>query len=218
MRVFLAVEATAEVMARLAALQEILRGAGASVSWTSPAGFHVTLRFLGEVEEAGIPPLATALAAVAARHAPFAVRVAGAGAFPSARRPRTIWAGVTEGEAPLRALAAAVKAAAVRAGFPPEERPFRAHLTLGRVREPRGTERLTRLLDAHAADDLGALPVTAVSVMRSELSPQGARYTALHRLPLTGGDAASRTLPLLDEKGSGDVPAVDDGPPDGPTW
>jgi len=187
MRVFLAVEATEELIFRLTALQEVLRGAGASVSWASPAGFHLTLRFLGEVDAARISPLATALDAVAARHAPFTIRIAGAGAFPSTRRPRTIWAGVTEGEAPLSALAVDVEAAVVDTGFPSEDRPFRAHLTLGRVREPRGTERLARLLDAHARDDFGELPVTAVSVMRSELSPRGARYTALHRLPLSGG-------------------------------
>ena len=187
MRVFLAVEATEAIMARLSALQEELLGAGARVSWAAPAGLHITLRFLGEVEDARIPPLADALAAVAARHAPFAVRVAGVGAFPSARRPRTVWAGVTEGEAQLSALAADVEAVVEGAGFPPEERPFRAHLTLGRVREVPGTARLTERLGAHERDDFGELPVTVISVMCSELSPQGARYTALHRLPLTGG-------------------------------
>lgn len=186
-RSFIAVEAADEVITRLTALQEALRGAGADVGWASPAGLHVTLKFLGNVDEARVPALTVALAAVAGRHAPFAIRLVGVGAFPDPRRPRIVWVGVTEGADSLRALAADVDAAMVAAGFPPEERPFRAHVTLGRVRSLRGLEHLTPLLDRHAADDCGAQPVTAITCMRSDLSPQGARYTALARLPLLGG-------------------------------
>jgi 2'-5' RNA ligase len=190
-RSFIAVETTEEMVARLTALQGTLRGAGADVGWTAPAGIHVTLRFLGDVAEERISVLAQALEVVAARHAPFAVQLAGVGAFPSARQPRIMWVGITEGAEPLRALAAGVEAAMVAAGFPREERAFRAHLTLGRVRSPHGVEQLVRLLAAQAAEEYGTMPVAAISYMRSDLTPQGARYTTLYRLPLTGGGYAA---------------------------
>jgi 2'-5' RNA ligase len=186
-RAFIAVEAADEMVARLTAVQDALRGAEADVGWTAPAGLHLTLKFLGDVAESRIPGLTEALAAVAGRQAPFTIRVAGVGVFPNPRHPRIIWAGVTDGADALRALASDVEAAMTAAGVPPEERPFRAHLTLGRVRAPHGLQRLMPLLDRYAAEDFGAQPVASVTFMRSELSPHGARYTVLARLPLLCG-------------------------------
>jgi 2'-5' RNA ligase len=182
-RTFIAVEMPEALIARLRTLQEALRAAGPGVAWVRPEGMHVTLKFLGDVAEEALPEIYQAMETATAQ-APFNLRVTGAGAFPTPRRPKTVWAGIDEGAEPLAQLAAAVEDALAALGFPREERPFRPHITLGRVKDPRGPQRLGELIAAHAGDVLGAMPVTEIVVMRSDLTPQGARYTPLRHVPL----------------------------------
>jgi 2'-5' RNA ligase len=146
---------------------------------------HVTLKFLGQVDEPRLPAVIDALGVVA-RSRGFDVDVRGLGAFPSAARARVVWAGL-DAARPLAALAAAIDGALAELGFPRESRPFAAHVTLGRVREPRRQPALGDALTR--GGDFGRLPVTAVSLMRSELHPRGARYTELARIALA--EAAS---------------------------
>lgn len=120
--------------------------------------------------------------AAAAGHAAFDLEVHGLGAFPSPTRARVLWAGVSAGADETAGVAARVEEALAPLGIPPETRPFAAHVTLGRVREPRAQPRLAAALDA--AEPFGRQRVTRVSLMRSELSPRGARYTELAPLPL----------------------------------
>lgn len=127
-----------------------------------------------------------ALHTVVARHATFAIEVGGLGAFPTATRPRVLWAGVLAGDGALAALASTVDAALAALGFPSEARPFSAHITVARVREPRRAPALAEALGATAAKRFGRLAVHEVVVMRSDHSPRGARYTPLASLPLSG--------------------------------
>jgi 2'-5' RNA ligase len=106
------------------------------------------------------------------------VSLCGLGAFPTPTRPRVIWAGTAPAPA-FVALAEGVDRALAALGFPPETRGFTAHVTLGRVRVPRHEPALADALEAAAARPFGTLPVARVSLMRSELSPRGARYTEL---------------------------------------
>ena len=121
------------------------------------------------------------------RHARFAIDVGGLGAFPSATRARVLWAGVMAGDGPLVALAATVDTALASLGFPREARAFSPHITVGRVREPRRAEALATLLSASQTRPFGRVAVDAVTLMRSDLSPRGARYTPLARVPLSDG-------------------------------
>ncbi|MHB9130494.1 MAG: RNA 2',3'-cyclic phosphodiesterase [Armatimonadota bacterium] len=183
-RSFIAVEVDPAIIRRLAEVQAHLRGAGADVSWSRPEGMHLTLKFLGNVAEERIPAIGDALAEVAEHHTPFTVTVAGSGGFPTARRPRVVWAGISDGTTELTALAVDVETTLATLGFPPEERPFRPHLTLGRVKSPGGADKLAALLAEHADDQFGAMQVTEIILMRSELSPKGARYTPLRKAQL----------------------------------
>jgi RNA 2',3'-cyclic 3'-phosphodiesterase len=140
------------------------------------ANLHVTLKFLGQIEAARVEPIAEAIGAVAALTPPFELGVRGLGAFPAPARPRIIWVGL-EPAAPLAALAVALDAALGTLGIPRESRPFAAHVTLGRVRESRRNPALAEALARPA--ECGRLPVTRLSLMRSELHPRGARYTEL---------------------------------------
>jgi 2'-5' RNA ligase len=149
------------------------------VSWVAVENFHVTLKFLGEIDEARVAPVIEAFTAAVARHAPFTIDVGGLGAFPSATRARVLWAGIGAGAGALGALAATVETALAAIGFPREERAFSPHITLGRVRDPRRLPALAEALAAGAAARFGQVKVDEVALMRSDLSPRGARYTPL---------------------------------------
>ena len=96
-----------------------------------------------------------------------------------------MWAGVAAGLEPLTTIAARVEQAMATQGFAPEERPFSPHVTLGRVREPRRAPALSEALAAGAARGFGHVAIDSIALMRSDLSPRGARYSELARLPLT---------------------------------
>ena len=196
MRCFVAVDVPSAVRAALVDAQARLRRAAprADVRWASPEQLHLTLAFLGEVAPDRVAGVAAALAAVAGRHAPIALRVAGLGCFPGPSRPRVVWAGVVDGVAPLGLLAADVRRALEPLGFVPEARPFRAHATLARVRSARGVRRLVAAVAAAGAPELGAWTAEDVVLYRSHLHPAGARYEALVRPRLAasgGGHGAS---------------------------
>jgi 2'-5' RNA ligase len=167
LRTFFAIEIGEEARRAAAELVERLRTDPGcdGVRWTRPEAFHVTLRFLGPT---GIAPFALALGAL--------------GAFPDEHRPRVLFVGVEPHE-PLEALAAAVERGVVAAGFPPEERTFNGHLTLGRVRERRRRVRLPRGARCAAA----VFPVASFVLMRSDPSPEGSVYTPLAHFALGGG-------------------------------
>jgi RNA 2',3'-cyclic 3'-phosphodiesterase len=185
-RCFVAIDLPAEVRDAVAEAQRGLRAAvaPAAVSWGDPGTFHLTLRFLGEVAEATVARVSAALDAVCAGRAPLALEAAGLGGFPTASRPRVIWAGVPGGAPELPALAAAVEGAMAPLGFPAEARPFRAHVTIGRVRTPRPAPALAAALAAAARMPFGRWTAAEVVLYRSQLRPSGAVHSVLgrHRL------------------------------------
>jgi 2'-5' RNA ligase len=153
------------------------------VAWVAEENLHVTVKFIGSTDETRVEAVLQALRASTATARAFEVTIRGLGAFPTPSRPRVLWAGLEPAE-PLAALAAEVDRAVAALGVPPEARPFAAHVTLGRVRALRRNPRLADALARPA--ELGALPVRGVSLMRSELSPRGARYTELATVLLAG--------------------------------
>jgi 2'-5' RNA ligase len=187
-RLFVAADLPAGLRERLGALQHELSGMKSDVRWVRPEGIHLTLVFLGEVAPERLAQLRDALVAAAAEiAAPFRLRVTGVGTFPDRGPLRVVWAGI-DGD---RAAAARLKTALGRhlapCGFAAEEREFRPHLTLGRVRQERGRDDRT-LLERHRSVDLGEFEVDEVLLFESRLGPQGAQYAVLARCPL--GSAA----------------------------
>jgi len=189
-RLFVALEPPEPVRRRIAAASgAVRRGAGAAASevrWVAEENLHLTIQFLGAVPEERVAAVEKAVIEVAARGRPLSLEVKGAGGFPNARRPRVVWLGLA-GEVPaLAALAAELGKRLTPLGFAPEARPFSAHLTLGRARDPRGAPGLGGALAAAAQDDGVAWRAAELVLFESHLSPKGPRYDAVLRAPLGG--------------------------------
>jgi 2'-5' RNA ligase len=205
-RAFVAVEVGEEVQCRAAEIVERLRGAG-DVKWVPPENFHLTIKFLGETRRADLPPLSAALRDLAERAAPFDLELTGVGAFPTTRRPRVVWLGVTTGSEALAGLAQTAEEACAALGWTREARPYQAHLTLGRSRSDRSCTQpggrrggidspraarnapsadLTRRLEAERETPAGRTRVGRLVLMQSQLRPNGPIYTIIDTFPLGG--------------------------------
>ena len=184
-RTFVAVETSEAVRRRAEELIESLRAAGAEVKWVERQNMHLTLKFLGDVPSSEVADVCQAVQSVAAQARPLEVQLRGAGAFPSAGRPRTVWLAVAAGEEELASLHRGVEKSLVKLGYPKEGRRFEPHLTLGRVRSggPAAAE-LGKLLKQQADFDAGRFSVAEAVVFSSQLTPKGPIYTALCRAPL----------------------------------
>ncbi len=189
-RTFIAIEPPPDLEGAIRNLQVQLkqRLAFPAMRWVQPHGIHLTLKFLGDVPPSRLPTIQDALAALAARHSPFTLAARGLGVFPGPSRPSVLWLGLAGDLPRLHRLRDDVEAAIAPLGYPTESRPFRPHLTLARIKDaaPSDSERIRDLLRQPPAADLGALPAAAIHLMRSDLSPQGARYTPLGVYPLAG--------------------------------
>ncbi|MBI3620901.1 MAG: RNA 2',3'-cyclic phosphodiesterase [Nitrospirae bacterium] len=193
-RAFIAVPLTPDTIERLKPpveeLRAVCRTAKIEASWSRPEGWHLTLKFLGPVAANQLPPLLDTLPACAARHAAFALQFNGFGAFPDARRPRVLWVGVEadEGARAIESLAREIDAMTAALGYPAEERPYAAHLTVGRIRVPRSSQELTSWLEGHGSDRgtgrLASFKVEQVALMRSDPGPGGSVYTPVAVFPL----------------------------------
>lgn len=191
MRAFLAVELPPVIQARMAEAQRMFAEAGADVKWVEPHNLHVTVRFLGEIDEPQRRAVEALAARVASRTAPTLLRVSRVGAFPSLRAPRVVWVGIDEGREPMVRMAEQLEEELVRAGFQQEERAFEAHATMGRVRSAR---RRTELVERLAQFTWPSAPEPFVAdhltLFHSVLSPSGPTYLPLARFGFTTAPAA----------------------------
>lgn len=183
MRLFVAVLLAEEVRRGLARALNALRAAGGPVTWVAADNLHLTLKFLGEVPESGLDGVLTATGRAAARAARFDLELAGVSAFPP-RRPRVIAAGASDRPATLAGLAASLEDELAALGVPREDRPFRAHITLGRLKGPPGA-RLGAAIAGMGRTGFGVQPVSEIALVRSRLTSTGAVYAPLEEFPLT---------------------------------
>jgi 2'-5' RNA ligase len=145
------------------------------------------VRFLGDVDESQVPAVGESLGPLVERHASFLATLRGLGCFPDAKRPSVLWAGVDQGIGQLERLAADVNQALDRLGFPEQDRPFHAHLTLARSRRGSPPPDLSALVAEHAAEELGSTVVREVVLFHSTLRPKGPLYQAVWRGALHPG-------------------------------
>ncbi|MBM3889321.1 MAG: RNA 2',3'-cyclic phosphodiesterase [Verrucomicrobia bacterium] len=192
MRLFIAVDISEAVRDAVAATQSQLKLANADVAWVKPENFHLTLKFLGEVPDEELDDINAALDLAAAPHGAFEMEMRGMGCFPDRGVPRVVWAGVGEGRDALKGLARDLEEAMAALRFAREKREFAAHLTIGRVRSPRGADRLRRHVDAELETVFGRSTVDQVRLYKSTLAPGGSIYEVLGAAKLS--DAPGRAV------------------------
>jgi len=185
MRTFIALDLSQEIRSELARLEEILKSAGADVKWVNPENIHLTLKFLGEIEENAVGEIKKALDGVASVRKAFGISLFKAGAFPSLDNPRVIWVGIDKGCAETEEIAKGAEEALEKLGFAKEERPFSAHLTIGRVRSGKNKHALKEKL-ASIAVRPATCAIKHVTLFQSTLTPKGPIYTALYTAEFKG--------------------------------
>jgi 2'-5' RNA ligase len=182
-RCFIAIELPDGVKAGIKGVQAQLKSGGqASVKWVDPYSIHLTLKFIGSVDAAEIAPITTAMEEAVKGVSPFSLRVEGLGAFPNLRRVQVVWVGVGGEVDKLTQLQQRIENNMARLGFAPEKRRFTPHLTLARVRDRASLgerEGLGELIAATEFEATGSFPVEAVSLMKSQLTREGAIYSRI---------------------------------------
>jgi len=180
-RAFIAVEVGERI--DWAPLRAELAGLDRGIRPVRPEHLHVTLRFLGDTDEALVGAIERAMRAAVEGVPPFSVGLDGVGAFPTPRKARVVWLGMTGAE-PLGRIASSLERAVVELGFEPEGRPFRPHLTCARVKSSGSGDRLAELVDRWRGHHFGEVRVDAIELKRSVLTPQGPVYTTMLEVPL----------------------------------
>ncbi|MDO8589129.1 MAG: RNA 2',3'-cyclic phosphodiesterase [Armatimonadota bacterium] len=184
LRAFIAVLLSADLKDKIRMVQEQFIKVAPEVKWVAKDNFHVTLKFLGDVESERVDEICSALGSAVAEQSAFAMEVAGVGAFPNPGRPQTVWVGVKSGFECLAGIAGEVESALERVGFPKEGRRFSAHITIGRVRSDRPAHALAGELQAADVGEIGRIQINSIAVMKSDLHREGPIYSVLREIPL----------------------------------
>lgn len=176
----MAVKPPEDVLDAVAAAVEPARSVRVGLRWEQRDRYHLTLQFLGPVQE--LAPVVAGLAAAVRDREPFSFQLGGAGAFPKPGRARVVWVGAAAGGEELVALAGAVAAGLEPLGYEPDRQAFHPHLTVARLKVP---DRVADVLATIGCDPIGsAFTVGEIVLYQSQLSPKGPTYTVLERLPL----------------------------------
>ena len=177
MRLFIAIEIPENIRTAFASLLKEFRAIAPQLKWVRAENLHVTLKFLGETESAKLAALQNVLSAVRSP-APVNLEFRGLGFFPNEKRPRVFWAGM-ETSPNLKTLAADIDQGVHRLGFPLEERPFTAHLTLARVPLPGIPPIFLQAIKEKSTQSFGSLRPHRFHLIESKLKPTGAEYTTV---------------------------------------
>src|SRR5262245_41208000 len=183
-RTFIAIDVSPAVHRQLVSLQDEFRAVDDDVKWVEPENLHLTLKFLGDVDETDLYAVCKTTAQAVADVPGFSMELSGVGAFPNAGRPRVIWAGVTQGAREVTHIHDMLDRRFVADGYPREDRHFTPHLTLGRVRHQKRTPNLASALNRLSSWEGGVTSVYEILIMASQLSPNGPTHTIMGRGPL----------------------------------
>ncbi len=180
-RTFICFEIPSGIRNEIRELQAQLKPLGRGVRWVNPDGIHLTLKFLGKVQENNLDDIASAVQQAVTSCRPAEVTVKGAGAFPNFRNPRVYWVGVNEPAGEMVRCQQAIETELEKLGYDKENRRFSPHLTIGRIKDSDGIDSVSNELQT-IVKEFGAFTADKVIVMKSELKPSGAVYTPLYHI------------------------------------
>ena len=185
MRSFIAIELPESTQSELGEIQRELKKTGADIRWVRPENIHLTLKFLGDIEEGLCNDITRVIEGACNTFQPFSLSIQGTGVFPNARAPRVVWVGLSQ-DTSLAGIKQEIDTGLVPLGFEQEDRSFVPHLTLGRFRSSQGKRSLMDKVVQLRDNSYGVIDVKSIALMRSDLSPHGARYTKIAEIPLGG--------------------------------
>ena len=186
MRAFVAIDISEPIRKAIGSLIADLRRVNAPVKWVRPENLHLTLKFLGDVSDEDVSAVIDILRGCANDVAPFQLQVKGAGGFPNVHRPRVIFVDAEDTPTTAHELAGRLNEDLTDIGIAREERGFRSHITIGRVRRPQPMPTFEKRLAAVMDRDFGTMTVSDVVLIRSDLRPDGPVYTPVKRVTLSG--------------------------------
>ncbi len=183
-RTFISFDPPDAVHRKIVALQEELKQYRGDVKWENQKQMHVTITFLGDVEESLLPEVIAITEKCARTAGKITVSFQELGAFPNRKRPRVLWVGCVNADGMLGKLKEELETRLTPLGFPPEERAFHPHITLGRVRERGDVRNLLPILEKRTFEPQTAI-IDGIFVMKSMLSPSGAEHTIIKAISLS---------------------------------
>lgn len=183
-RSFIAIEIPSDIQSELRKVLNHFKDLTGKISWTKPEGIHITLKFLGDIQEALIEVLRKNLERLATDYRAFPLVLTGIGAFPNTTYPRVIWVGIQDASGTLIKMQRRLEKDLQPLGFVPEERDFSLHLTLGRVKSLQSKGEFLRKINTLPEFSVDTFVAEKVNLMKSQLTPSGAIYTALVSVPL----------------------------------
>ncbi len=182
MRVFIALNLPNDILLKLSYLQELLKETQANVLWVKPTNLHITLRFLGEIDENLLKEACLAVRKTAKINNCFTASLAELGVFPDARKPHIIWVGLKKGKDQIKLLAASLDETLKEFGLAQENHEFSAHITIGRIKSGLNFKTLTEKITSlrlYFADTPTHFKIDKITLFRSKLAAGGAVYEAL---------------------------------------
>lgn len=184
-RAFIAIPLPGDVKGLAREIQMQFRNTGLRLRWVKPHGMHLTLKFLGDIERAQVPVIETALQAAAGNSPPLNLAAKGLGVFPTVKKARVLWMGVTGDTPALHTFYGRLETQLETQGFKPDKRRFNAHLTLARAQGRLDPTRLVGAMEAIGRFEPIRFEAREVVLYRSELKPDGAVYTKLAAAPFS---------------------------------
>jgi 2'-5' RNA ligase len=186
-RAFLAIDLPVEILDEIGSIQsELKKTLQGVVRWVRPEAIHLTLKFFGNLSTDEIMSVSRTVGDHASGTKPFALDVEKLGVFPDINRPRVLWIGIGGDVDPLIRFQKSMEQKLHEKGFAKEDRPFRPHLTLARIKEPKGLIGLAKIIEKKDNCVAGHFNAAGLALFRSQLTPKGAIYTKLAQFPFSG--------------------------------
>ena len=183
-RAFIAIELPAKIAQELEKIQDKLKDETNKITWVKPENIHLTIKFLGDIETNKIDSIAKVLEDAADNLSSFKISIKGVGAFPTIENPRVLWVGIEEDDTNVSQLYNNLEHGLTTLGFEKEQRAFKPHLTLGRIKFLKDKRTLKQHLEKVAGINLGKFEVGSFYLFKSKLTPEGAVHTKLKEVKL----------------------------------
>lgn len=186
LRTFIAINVPPAVLDTITRIQNRFKSLGLHASWVKPGNIHLTLKFLGDTDPDRIPGIQYTLTETLASYTRFQLLLDSVGVFPDTKNPRVLWLGLKDEEGALKTLQTDIEKALESIGFPKEQQPFSPHVTLARIKSPKGKKKLKEELDAVNPKGISTHPfdVGEIHLYESQLTPKGSIYTLLANFKL----------------------------------